>query len=46
MTWLDGDLLPARPTPHSDGPIRLGIGETIFEKIETTMITHAAAANL
>ena len=46
MTWLDGDLLTARPTPNSNGLIRLGIGETAFEKIEVAMITHAAAANL
>lgn len=46
MTWLDGDLLTARPTPNSNGLIRLGIGETAFEKIELAMITHAATANL
>jgi len=46
MTWLGGDLLTARPIPHSDGPIRLGIGEMPFERIEASMLTHAAAADL
>ena len=46
MTWLEGDLLTARPIPHSDGPIRLGIGEMPFERIEAAMLTHAAAADL
>ena len=47
MSWLDGDLLTARPTPHIEGIIRLGIADEIpFERIESDMITHAAGTDL
>ncbi len=47
MTWLDGDLLTARPSPNWEGLIRLGIDQELsFEQIESSALSHAAAADI
>ena len=47
MTWLNGDLWTARPSPNTDGPKRLGIDRDLsFEQIEQVILAHAASADI
>ena len=47
MTWLDGDLLTARPSPNLEALNRLGIeGDFSFEQIESTILAFAASADI
>lgn len=47
MTWLNGDLLTARPSPNSECLRRLGIeGHFEFEQIESTILAFAASADI
>ena len=47
MTWLNGDLWTARPSPNTDGPKRLGINRDLsFEQIEQVILAHAASADI
>ena len=47
MTWLDGDLLTARPSPNLEALNRLEIeGDFSFEQIESTILAFAASADI
>tara|TARA_B100001113_G_C20775232_1_gene477142 strand:- start:64 stop:621 length:558 start_codon:yes stop_codon:yes gene_type:complete len=47
MSWLNGDLWTARPSPNSDGLDRLGLNRDLkFEQIESSMLSHAASADI
>ena len=47
MTWLNGDLWTARPSPNTDGPKRLGIDRDLsFDQIEQVILAHAASADI
>ena len=47
MTWLDGDLLTARPSPNLECLPRLGIeGDFKFEQIEPTILAFSASADI